>query len=238
MKSPKNTQEILKRLQSRGDPNRAQNLQRFFKTGPGEYGEGDVFWGLRVPEIRRLSKEFQDLPFSATLQLLRSPIHEARLLALLIMVQAYRGGKPVQQEQICQAYLENTRFINNWDLVDLSAEHIVGPQIKHLGRDRLQALAASPWLWDRRIAIMATFHFIKKGEFSETLRMAELLLGDSGDLIHKAVGWMLREIGKRDQKVEESFLKIHYQKLPRTMLRYAIEKFPEDLRQHYLKGNI
>lgn len=238
VKSQKRLQVIHERLQSRGDPNRAQILQRFFKTGPGEYGEGDVFVGLRVPEIRRLAREYQALPLSLAVQLLRSPIHEARLLALLIMVQAYRRSEAAQQEQICRVYLENTRFINNWDLVDLSSEHIVGPQIKHLGRDRLQALASSPWLWDRRIAIMATFHYIKKGEFSETLWFAELLLRDSEDLIHKAVGWMLREIGKRDQKVEESFLKIHYQKMPRTMLRYAIEKFPEDLRQRYLKGNL
>jgi 3-methyladenine DNA glycosylase AlkD len=238
VKPSKNTQEILKRLKGQGDPNRAQNLQRFFKTGPGEYGEGDVFIGLRVPEIRRLAKEYQALPLPLTIELLRSPIHEARLLALLIMVQTYRRAEAAQQKRICQAYLENTRFINNWDLVDLSAGHIVGPQIKHWGHDRLRALASSPWLWDRRIAIMSTFHFIKKGEFTETLRIAELLLRDSEDLIHKAVGWMLREIGKRDQKVEEAFLKIHYRIMPRTMLRYAIEKFPEDFRQQYLKGNI
>ena len=225
-------------MKDRGDPNRAQNLQRFFKTGPGEYGEGDIFVGLRVPEIRRLAREYQALPLPLTIELLRSPIHEARLLALLIMVQAFRSGKPAQQEQICQAYLENTRFINNWDLVDLSAGYIVGPQIKHLGRDRLRALASSPWLWDRRIAVMATSHFIKEGEFTETLGIAELLLRDSEDLIHKAVGWMLREIGKRDQKVEEVFLKIHYRIMPRTMLRYAIERFPENLRQRYLKGNL
>jgi 3-methyladenine DNA glycosylase AlkD len=233
-----NIQSILSRIKDLGDPQRARNLQRFFKTGPGEYGEGDVFWGLRVPEIRKLAKEYQSLPLSTAVHLLHSPIHEARLLALLIMVQSYQQGDALLKEQIYRIYLQNTRFINSWDLVDLSADRIVGAHLGALSRDPLQLLAKSDLIWDRRIAIMATFHFIRKGEFSETLQIAKLLLKDKEDLIHKAVGWMLREIGKRDQKTEESFLKTHYKTMPRTMLRYAIEKFPETLRQKYLKGKI
>jgi 3-methyladenine DNA glycosylase AlkD len=237
-KSQDTAQEIQDRLHLLADPQRALILQRFFKTGPGEYGEGDIFVGIRVPDIRRLVKEYQSLPLPATLRLLRSPIHEARLLALLILVQATRCGDGALQAHICDTYLQNTRFINSWDLVDLSAPQIVGPQLKQLGQDRLRRLAVSPLLWDRRISIMSTFHLIKKGEFSETLQVGELLLHDPEDLIHKAVGWMLREVGKRDQKIGESFLKAHYTIMPRTMLRYAIERFPEDLRQRYLKGEM
>ena len=231
-----NLREILSKLKMLSDPQRAKDLQRFFKTGPGEYGEGDVFLGLRVPEIRKLAKEYQALSLSTLVQMLRSPIHEARLLALLIMVRAYKEGDAALKGRIYRTYLKNTRFINSWDLVDLSAEHIIGAHLSCLSHDPLKALAASDLIWDRRIAIMATFHFIKKGEFSETLYIAKLLLQDPEDLIHKAVGWMLREVGKREQKIEESFLKTHYKTMPRTMLRYAIEKFPENLRQRYLKG--
>ncbi len=236
--SPVTVQKIQERVQALGNPQKAQILQRFFKTGPGEYGQGDVFVGLRVPEIRKLAKEYRSLPLPATLRLLRAPIHEARLLALLILVQATRSAEGALQKRICDLYLQNTRFINNWDLVDLSAPHIVGPQLKSWSAHRLSGLAASSLIWDRRIAILATFHLIKKGEFSLTLTIAKRLLKDPEDLIHKAVGWMLREVGKRDQKTEESFLKIHYQIMPRTMLRYAIERFPEGLRQRYLKGEV
>jgi 3-methyladenine DNA glycosylase AlkD len=231
-------QNILLRIQDRGDPKRAKNLQRFFKTGPGEYGEGDVFAGLRVPEIRRLANEYQGLPISTAFQLLHSPIHEARLMALLMMVRAYQQGNTLPRERIYRTYLKNTRFINNWDLVDLSADHIVGAHLSAGSHELLYALATSDLIWERRIAIMATFHFIKKGNFTTTLSIAQNLLQDQEDLIHKAVGWMLREIGKRDRTVEESFLQVHYKTMPRTMLRYAIEKFPEELRQKYLKGKI
>jgi 3-methyladenine DNA glycosylase AlkD len=231
-------QDILLRMKVLGDPQRAKGLQRFFKTGPGEYGEGDVFVGIRVPDIRKLAKEYPSLPLPDALQLLHSPIHESRLLALLLMVRAYRKGDALLKQEIYHTYLKNTRFINNWDLVDLSAEHIVGAHICDLSHDRLYALASSDLIWERRISIMATFHFIKRGLFSTTLILAQSLLRDEEDLIHKAVGWMLREIGKRDQKAEEVFLKAHYKTMPRTMLRYAIEKFPENLRQRYLKGTI
>jgi len=230
--------EIMDRLQALGDPERAANLRRYFKTGPGEYAHGDIFAGLRVPEIRCLAKEYQGLETAEIKALLRSPIHEARLLALLIMAEAYNRGGTRRQERIYRLYLENTRYINNWDLVDLSAPQIVGAHLANRDKTPLSALAVSELLWDRRIAIMATFHFIKAHEFGETLRIAEYLLTDTHDLIHKAVGWMLREIGKRDRLTEEAFLKRHSTTMPRTMLRYAIERFPEELRLRYLRGGI
>ena len=229
---------VCSRLQALGDSERARALQRFFKTGQGQYGEGDVFVGLRVPEIRKLAKEYEKLPLSEIIGLLRSPLHEARLLALLILVRAYAQGDSSLQERIYNLYLKNTRFINSWDLVDVSAEHVVGSHLRYGDRTPLHALAVSNLLWDRRISIMATFHYIKRGEFAETLHIAERLLRDPEDLIHKAVGWMLREIGKRDRPTEEEFLRAHCKTMPRTMLRYAIEKFPEKLRQRYLRGEI
>jgi 3-methyladenine DNA glycosylase AlkD len=230
--------EIHEALRSLGDPNQARVLRRYFKTGPGEYGEGDEFVGLRVPYLRKLAKEYRSLPFSETIRLLQSPIHEARLLALLILVHAYKRGDDEVKERIYGEYLRNTRFINNWDLVDVSAEHIVGAHLNNGGRDRLYALAESELLWERRIAIMATFRCIKQSEFDNTLRIAKILLRDPEDLIHKAVGWMLREVGKRNLSVEESFLRPYYKVMPRTMLRYAIEKFPEGLRRQYMRGEI
>lgn len=231
-------QEIHTKLQLLSDPQRAQISRRFFKTGPGEYGEGDLFVGIRVPELRKLSKEYQSLDLDQAIELLRSPIHEARLLALFILVHAYLKADASLQERIYGSYLENTRFINNWDLVDASAEHIVGRHLRYASRAPLHALAGSSVLWERRIAVMSTFHYIKQGEHSETLHIAAMLLRDPEDLIHKAVGWMLREIGKRDHSTEERFLKAHYKRMPRTMLRYAVEKFSEDLRQRYLKGEV
>ena len=230
--------EVQQRLREIGDPETAQFLQRFFKTGPGQYGEGDQFLGIRVPVLRKLTKELGSLPLPETAELLQSPWHEERLLALLILVRAYARGDEAQRELVYRLYLDHARFVNNWDLVDASAEHIVGRHLE--GRDRapLEQLATSELLWERRIAMIATFHFIKQGEFAPTLRIAELLLDDRHDLIHKAVGWMLREAGKRDQAAEEEFLRDHYQRMPRTMLRYAIEKFPEPLRQRYLRGDI
>ncbi len=230
--------EIQKKLQTLGDPQRAQVQQKLFKTGPGEYGEGNIFIGLRVPEIRKMAKEHQALALSEIIRLLQSPIHEARFLALLILIRVYRNGEASIREQIYLTYLQHTRFINNWDLVDASAAHIVGARLMNGSRDRLHELALSNLIWDRRIAVIATFHFIKLGEYSDTLDISGLLLKDPEDLIHKAVGWMLREIGKRDRPTEESFLRATYRIMPRTMLRYAIEKFPEALRLQYLRGEI
>jgi 3-methyladenine DNA glycosylase AlkD len=225
-------------LRDLADPEDAAILQRFFKTGPGEYGAGDRFLGVRVPALRRLARAHRALSHAETLELLRSEWHEERLLALLLLVQAYARSDPRGREEIYQAYLSHTRYINNWDLVDASAEDIVG---RHLGVENsgpLEQLARSELLWERRIAILATFHFIKQQEFGPTLKVSELLLSDSHDLIHKAVGWMLREVGKRAPEVEVAFLRQHYRRMPRTMLRYAIERFPESVRRQYLAGEI
>ena len=228
--------EVIERLKALGDPERARSAQRFFKTGPGEYGEGDVFVGLTVPQVRALAKACQSTPQSEVLRLLRSPLHEVRLLALFLLIRAYAKGDEALRERICARYLQNTRFINNWDLVDCSAEHIVGAHLWARDRSLLDALAASELLWERRIAVLSTFHFIRRGAFGDTLRLAGRLVADREDLMHKAVGWMLREVGKRDLAAEETFLKRHCRTMPRTMLRYAIEKFPEDARQRYLRG--
>lgn len=229
---------ILARLEQLADPKRAKILQGFFKTGPGQYGEGDVFLGITVPVQRKLAKEYQELPLGEVRRLLKSPIHESRLLALLILVRQYAQGNEAGKQQIYDLYLKSTRSINNWDLVDLSADRIVGSHLAERNKQPLYSLAKSSLLWDRRIAILATFHDIKRGESATTLKIAAMLLGDKEDLIHKAVGWMLREVGKRDQRVEECFLRQHYPRMPRTMLRYAIERFPKPLREGYLKGTI
>ncbi len=231
-------QNIRERLNQLADPQQAVNLQRFFKTGSGDYGEGDRFLGLRVPQIRKLVKDFATMQLKDIQRLLRSEFHEERLLALLLMVQRFQHGDTQERESLYRRYLASTRYINNWDLVDASAEHIVGAWLFDKSREPLYSLARSAFLWERRIAIIATFHFIKQGEFGESLQLAEHLLQDSHDLIHKAVGWMLREVGKRDRDAEEAFLRKHYRQMPRTMLRYAIERFPENLRQAYLKGRI
>jgi 3-methyladenine DNA glycosylase AlkD len=230
--------DVQKRLKSLGNPEHAAVSQRFFKTGPGQYGEGDIFIGIRVPVLRKLAGECRDLPVSEIEILLRSPIHEERLLAILLFVRIFKTGPDDVKKDIYDRYLKSTEFINNWDLVDVSAEHIVGAYLMDKSRRPLYRLAKSKKLWERRIAIMATFHFVKRREFAETLKISSMLLADRHDLIHKATGWMLREIGKRDLRTEETFLKKHYKNMPRTMLRYAIEKFPEDKRQRYLKGSI
>jgi 3-methyladenine DNA glycosylase AlkD len=229
---------ISKNLKSLGSREQAEVSRRFFKTGPGEYGEGDVFLGIKVPVLRQLAKEFVDLPLNEVNKLLTSRIHEERLLALLMLVRRFERGEDSIRQQIFDLYLNNTSTVNNWDLVDSSAPYIIGPFLMKKSRVLLYRLAKSKSLWERRIAIMSTFHFIKNGEFSETLKVAEILLADPEDLIHKAVGWMLREIGKRHLQTEERFLKKYYQKMPRTMLRYAIEKFPQAQRQRYLTGQI
>jgi 3-methyladenine DNA glycosylase AlkD len=230
--------EIQNRMVSLSNSEDGQFLQTFFKTGPGQYGEGDLFRGIRVPVLRGLSKSYQDIPLEQAERLLRSAYHEDRLLALLILVRKYSAADETGRWVIYRLYLENTRHINNWDLVDASAEHIVGAFLIDRGRELLYQLARSRSIWERRIAILATFHFIKRNMFDETLRIAGILLTDKEDLIHKAVGWMLREVGKRDMHIEETFLTAHYRQMPRTMLRYAIERFPQDKRLGYLKGTL
>jgi len=230
--------DIHKRLQSLASPEYAAVSQRFFKTGPGQYGEGDVFIGIRVPALRKLVPGYCGQPLPEITRLLHSPIHEARMLALLILVRKFAAGNGGIKKNIYHLYLKNTAFINNWDLVDCSAEHVIGAYLWDKSRAPLYRLARSKDLWERRIAILSTFHYIKHDAFDETLALSRLLLADPEDLIQKAVGWMLREVGKRHLESEKSFLKKHYRAMPRTMLRYAIEKFPEPQRQRYLKGTI
>jgi 3-methyladenine DNA glycosylase AlkD len=231
-------QEITNRLRALGSEEQVAISQRFFKTGPGEYGEGDIFLGIKVPVLRKLAKEYLNLSLKDVKKLLKSKYHEERLLSLFIMVDQFSKGDQKKKKSIYELYLKSTGFIDNWDLVDSSAHHIVGPYLMDKSKTPLDELAQSDLLWERRIAIMATFHYIKNDTFTDTLKIARMLLSDKEDLIHKAVGWMLREIGKRHLPSEETFLKIHYHNMPRTMLRYAIEKFPEPKRKRYLQGHI
>ena len=229
--------QILEKLKLLGNAEIAAHAQRFFKTGEGEYGQGDRFLGIRVPVVRRCVRECQGISLNDTCSLLKSEYHEARLLALLLLVARY-GAAPTAgaQRTVYRAYLSHTSYINNWDLVDCSAPHIVGAYRFTRSRAPLYTLTQSKHLWERRIAVLATFYFIRQGDYADTLAISEMLLADSEDLIHKAAGWMLREVGKRDPTTEENFLLQHYKTMPRTMLRYAIEKFPEADRQAYLKG--
>jgi len=224
------------RLRQLASPAAAKFLQRFFKTGPGEYGEGDQFIGIRVPMTRKLAKEFAALPRRAVITLLQSPVHEERLLALIILVNAYQRGDDAERAEIYALYLAQLDRVNNWDLVDSSAPYIVGPHLLNRSRKILLRLARSKNLWRRRVAILATFYFIRQNDFADALQLAELLRDDGHDLMHKAVGWMLREIGKRDLTRLRTFLDRHAAGMPRTMLRYAIEKLPERERQRYLRA--
>ncbi len=225
-------------LRALSDPKRAVTSTWFFKTGPGEYGEGDRFRGIRVPICRQLAKRYLALSGPELKALLRSGYHEDRLVALLILVFRSRKASESEREGLYRFYVRNLRFVNNWDLVDLSAEHVVGGFLWGKDPRPLYEWARSVDLWERRVAILSTFHFIRRGRFTETLRIARMLLHDDEDLIHKAVGWLLREVGKRDLSVEKDFLGRHYRTMPRTMLRYAIERFPERERQAYLKGRV
>lgn len=228
--------EIQKVLFKLGDAERARHSARYFKTGPGEYAEGDRFLGLRMPEIRKQASRFRTLEPAETLKLLHSAIHEERMLALLILVEQYRRGSEQEKGGIYKLYLANTPCINNWDLVDCSAHKIVGPWLESRSKQPLYKLAKSSLLWERRIAVLACFHFIRLKEFEDVFKISDLLLQDKHDLIHKAVGWMLREVGNRDHAAEVAYLLPRYHNMPRTMLRYAIEKFPEQERQSFLKG--
>jgi 3-methyladenine DNA glycosylase AlkD len=222
------------RLRSLASPGAAQAATRFFKTGPGQYAEGDTFIGITVPAVRTVSRSFRALPLDEVRVLLNSPVHEERHLALMILVLQVAKCDEAHRKAAFDLYLSNTRFINNWDLVDCSAPQIVGGYLMTGPREPLFVLAKSKSLWERRIAVVSTQHFIRHGEFDETLAISELLVGDEEDLIHKAAGWMLREVGKKDQAALEGFLDRHGAVMPRTMLRYAIEKFPPDQRRAYL----
>jgi 3-methyladenine DNA glycosylase AlkD len=230
--------DLAARLRQHADQSRVPGLQRFFKTGPGEYAEGDVFIGVTVPDLRQVCRECRGATIPDILVLLGSAVHEERLLALLLLVEMFRRGTEELKREIYRLYLANTKFINNWDLVDSSAPHIVGAWLFARSRAPLRRLARSSSLWERRIAIIATQFFIRNGDLEETFRIADLLLQDHHDLIHKAVGWMLREAGNRNPTAERSYLETRYPRMPRTMLRYAIEKFPEAERRRYLAGAI
>jgi len=230
--------EVRKLLRGLGDAQAAKHAQRFFKTGKGEYGEGDRFLGIRVPVLRKQIRLCAHLRLHEILSLLHSPYHEERLFALLLLVDRFSKAGESRRASIFRHYLANTRHINNWDLVDSSASQIVGAYLEDKDRQVLYELADSADLWERRIAIISTFYFIILNDFSDTLHIASLLQNDQQDLIHKAVGWMLREVGKRDASAEEEFLKSRYREMPRTMLRYAIERFPEQKRKQYLQGRI
>jgi 3-methyladenine DNA glycosylase AlkD len=231
-----NVSSISKVLRSLGDADIAQHSQRFFKTGKGEYGEGDRFLGIRVPVLRRHIRQFRDVASEDVLELLASSFHEERLFALLLLVDKYQRGTDREQAWIYKHYLANSQYINNWDLVDSSADKIVGARLQQRSRKPLYQLAKSKSLWERRIAVMATFHFIRQNDFNDALAICELLINDEEDLIHKATGWMLREIGKRDMNIEKDFLDRYHKVMPRTMLRYAIERFPGADRRKYLDG--
>lgn len=234
MRRPCSLDGLRKELRACVDPKRAKILVGFFKTGKGEYGEGDVFLGVTVPETRKIAIKYRDLSLADIAKLIRSKLHEERLLALLILVYKFEQDGGQGRKKIFDFYLNNTKYINNWDLVDLTAPKIVGVYLMNKPRKILYKLARSDSVWERRIAILATYAFIKSGEFKDTLAISKILLNDSHDLIHKAVGWMLREVGKQSQTIEEQFLKKHHKTMPRTMLRYAIERFPKRLRSMYL----
>lgn len=222
--------DVRAELAGLADPAKAQVLQRFFKTGKGQYGEGDVFIGVTVPQSRQVAGKHAGILLEDVKDLLCSKIHEERLVALLILIQKFKADP----EGVTRFYVDNMSQVNNWDLVDLSAPRILGAYLEERDdRSLLYQLAASGKLWERRIAVIATQHFIRKGDFADALRICEMLLGDSHDLMHKAVGWMLREVGKRDLAAEEAFLQKHCKKMPRTALRYAVERFPEEKRRAY-----
>lgn len=227
---------VGRELRKLADPAKAAFLPRFFKTGPGEYGEGDRFLGVTVPKCRSVARKARGMPASEIENLLGSAWHEEREVALFILISAFERGDERERAGIYRLYRKNLGRVNNWDLVDASAPAIVGGFLEDKDRAPLYRWAVSPLVWERRIAILATLRYIRKGEFDDTLALARILRDDEEDLIHKAVGWMLREVGNRDREAEERFLRAHHRRMPRTMLRYAIEKFPENKRRAYLKG--
>ncbi len=226
---------IEQALQHQANPAKAKILSGFFKTGKGEYGEGDHFLGITVPEQRKIAKQYQETTFTELHTLLQNKIHEYRLTALLILTEQYKKADEEQKKKIIDFYCKNTQSMNNWDLVDATAHQMLGDFLQDKEKTILYTYATSTNLWERRISIVSTFAFIRQKQFQDTIKIAEILLQDKHDLIHKAVGWMLREVGKKDQKVLEQFLNKHATIMSRTMLRYAIEKFPQEKRQFYMK---
>ena len=235
MTTPKIIQAHLRNI---ANPEIAISALRFYKTAPGQYGEGDVFLGIKVPTLRAVLKEFRGTPLKTINALLKSKFHEERLFALLLLIDFYKRGNDAARQNAYELYLSHTPYINNWDLVDVSAPHIVGDFLASRSRQPLYRLVKSNTLWERRIAIVATFDFIRRHDFNDTLLISSQLISDQHDLIHKAVGWMLREVGKRNLEIEEAFLQENYRKMPRTMLRYAIERMHETRRKAYLSGTV
>jgi 3-methyladenine DNA glycosylase AlkD len=228
---------LIEEIKKSANPEKGKHFQRFFKTGKGEYGEGDVFLGLTMPQQRAIIKNYNDLSFNDLQTLLNSKFHEYRMAALLILNNKYKKAKKdnLEKRRIYEFYMKNTKNINNWDLVDLSAPNVPGAFLLKEGTDTLRILAKSNNLWERRIAIVSTAAFIRNGKLGETLAISEMLLHDEHDLIHKATGWMLREVGKRNKNVLEIFLASRHKEMPRTMLRYSIEKFSPEERKKWMQ---
>lgn len=230
-----NAKAVQSALDQAGDPADAQFLQRFFKTGKGQYGEGDQFIGVRMPAIRKIAQQYKQLPLAETVRLLHSPVHEHRMCALVIMTLQAKTASKEQLQTLYQTYLANTAHINNWDLVDVTCRDVVGRYLSDKPRDQLYELANSPNMWERRIAIVSTWWFIRDNDLNDTFALSEILLHDKHDLMHKAVGWMLREAGKKDETRLKEFLDVHAVDMPRTMLRYSLEKLHPKDRQHYMQ---
>ena len=230
-------QSVVSELASLADPARAKSSAWFFKTGKGQYGEGDQFLGINVPTQRKIALRYRDLPHAAVQKLLASKVHEHRFVALEILVAQFEAASGAEQTAIYKFYLANATRVNNWDLVDTSAPYIVGQYLLTRPRAILRKLAKSPLIWERRIAMVATFALIRAGETADTFEIARLLLGDSHDLIHKAIGWALREAGKQAPDQLIAFLQTNYDELPRTALRYAIERFTSTERKRFLSGD-
>ena len=224
----------LKKLSNK---KKAVLLSKYFKTGKGEYGEGDIFLGIDVPTSRKIALKFDEISYPEIETLLKSPIHEERLIALLILIERF-DKKEMEQRRVYDFYLRHAKLVNNWDLVDVSADKIVGVFLMDKPRDILYKLASSKNIWERRIAMVSCYNFIKSKDYEDGLKVAQILINDQNDLIQKAVGWMLREVGKRDEKSLVTFLGLNYKEMPRTSLRYAIEKFPENVRKRYLSDGI
>jgi 3-methyladenine DNA glycosylase AlkD len=225
-------------LRAIAHPGKAFTAAKYFKTGPGEYGEGDQFYGIRVPQVREVARQFNTLPLDDCVALLQSPYNEARLMALAILVRRFEKGDAATKNTVYTTYMAQRHRVNNWNLVDSSAPFISGPFLLERNREVLRELAVSPVMWDRRIAVLSTFAFIRANDFAETLSLCAALLVDPQDLMHKACGWMLRELGKRDKAALLGFIQTHYSNMPRTMLRYAIEKFEPQTRKHLLCGEL
>ncbi len=230
---------IRQALKQHANPPKANVLKRFFRTGKGEYGEGDIFLGVMVPDSRKVAQKFLHVNLEELIFPLKSKIHEERLVALLILVEKYKKAKKEnEKKEIVDFYLKHKYAVNNWDLVDLTADKILGNYLLNKKRNVVYELADSSHLWDKRMAIVSTFAFIRAGEFEDTFKICQKLLKDKHDLLHKACGWMLREVGKKDEKALETFLEKNYRQMPRTMLRYAIERFSEQRRKAYLNGKV